>query len=127
MKVPVKDLTPGTVLTNGHTVSRIRKSGDAIVVDTWTADGEEHETLEAPDALYEVEAVDITPSWEALVPIFVGVLQNPGAPITAHREAEANIRHMAALADKWAQFALDTGTPAEEVMPRLGDPDQKES
>jgi hypothetical protein len=127
MKVPVKDLTPGTVLTNGHTVKRIRKSGDAIAVDTFDLLGEEHETLEAPTALYEVEAVDITPSWEALVPIFVGVLQNPEAPITAHREAIANLTQMGALADRYVGAVKRGSGDIVGLTPVLGDPDQKES
>ena len=68
--------------------------------------------------------IDITPSWSALVPVFIGVLQNPKAPISAHREVEAELRRMAALADR---FVAEHKDQSNVTTPVLGDPDQKES
>lgn len=102
MRIPVKDLTPGTVLSNGHTVKRIRQSGDAIAVDTFDLHGEEHETLEAPNTLYEVEAIDLTPTWSALVLSMAQVYTNTEAPMESRKTAEESLLQMARLADMYA-------------------------
>lgn len=128
MKVPVKDLTPGTVLVNGHTVERVTPSGSAVVVvETRDLHGALHETLEHSGAKYEVESIDLTPTWSALLPIFIGVLQNDEAPVSAKKEAEANLHGMAALADKFVALVKAGSGDTVGLTPVLGDPDQKES
>lgn len=82
----------------------------------------------------KVRTVDITPSWAAITPVLVGVLQNPDAPATAHRQVEGELRRMALLADRYVRLVrdgvitpdFDKGETAA-LQPRLGDPDQKEN
>jgi len=73
------------------------------------------------------EDTDITPTWEALVPIFVGVLQNEEAPVTAHREAIANLTQMAALADRYVMLVKRGSGDTVGLTPTLGDPDKEPS
>lgn len=73
-----------------------------------------------------IKSVDITPSWSALVPVFVGVLQNPGAPATAHHEVEANLTLMAGLADKYVQLVKQGSGDTVGLTPQLRDPDRPE-
>lgn len=87
----------------------------------------------AEDVHYTGRTVDITPSWTGILPVLIGVLQNPKAPITAHREAEAELQRMAKLADQYVahyratnEYASTSGG-SPTLSPRLGDPDQKES
>lgn len=127
MRVPVTELQQGMVLRNGETIESVTRSGAAVVVETRTPSGDHKETLEGPGTEYEVEATDITPTWQALVPIFVGVLQNPKAPVTAHREAEANIRQMAALADRYVALVQRSSGDTVGLTPALGDPDAQEN
>jgi len=81
-----------------------------------------------------VRTIDITPSWAAILPVLIGVLQNRKAPVEAHREVEGELRRMALLADRYVRAVRDgviTPDPAKgdtvTMEPRLGDPDQKES
>jgi hypothetical protein len=72
----------------------------------------------------EVRTIDITPTWTAILPVLLGVLQNPEAPAAAHREVEGELRRMAKFADEYVAIVAPN---AEALQPRLGDPDQKES
>lgn len=82
----------------------------------------------------EARTIDITPSWAAILPVLLGVLQNDKAPATAHREVEGELRKMALIADRYVRLVKDgVITPDEAsgetvaMQPMLGDPDQKES
>lgn len=75
----------------------------------------------------ETRTIDITPTWSALVPIFIGVLQNPDAPVSAWKEVEANLTGMAALADKYVDLVKRGSGDTVGLTPVLGDPDQKGS
>ena len=74
-----------------------------------------------------VRTIDITPSWMALLPAFIGVLQNREAPVSAHKEVEANLIQMARLADRYVMLVKNGSGDTVGLTPTLGDPDQKES
>lgn len=82
----------------------------------------------------EVRTIDITPSWAAILPVLVGVMQNPKAPASAHRQVEGELRRMALIADRYVRAVQDgviVPDPANgdtvSMSPMLGDPDQKEN
>lgn len=127
MKVPVTDLREGMVLSNGHIIESVaRAAGDTVVVTTRDLLGDLHESLEARATKYEVESVDITPSWAALVPVFIGVLDNDEAPVSARRQVEANLIQMARLADKYVQAVKNGSGDLTGLTPVLTDPDAQE-
>lgn len=70
---------------------------------------------------------DMTPTWEALLPIFVGVLQNENAPVTSQKQAVANLTQMAALADKYVALVKRGSGDTVGLTPVLGDPDAQEN
>ena len=74
-----------------------------------------------------VRTIDITPSWSALLPAFIGVLQNDEAPVSAKKEIEANLTQMAKLADRYVMLVKNGSGDTVGLTPVLGDPDQKES
>lgn len=71
----------------------------------------------------KVRTIDITPSWSALVPVFVGVLQNPNAPAEAHRQIVAEVTKMAQLADLYVKAVKENGGTGQGLQPVLTDPD----
>lgn len=81
----------------------------------------------------EVRTIDITPSWAAILPVLTGVLQNLKAPVTAHQQAERELRRMALIADRYVRAVRDgliTPDPGQgdtvAMEPMLGDPDAEE-
>ena len=133
MKVPVTALSGGMVLVNGQTVARVATletpdPGPGVFrVTTRDESGVLHMALEHGDTEYEVEAIDITPTWSAILPVLLGVLQNDEAPVSAQKEAMANLTGMAALADKFVDLVKRGSGDTVGLTPVLGDPDQKES
>lgn len=61
--------------------------------------------------------------WEAILPILLGVLLNPAAPASAKQQAEGELTRMAVLADTYV--SLRSGAGREDLLPRLGDPDEE--
>src|SRR5687768_4081959 len=73
-----------------------------------------------------VPVTDIQPSWEDILPVFIGVLQNDEAPVSAQKQVQANLTLMAALADKYvAQVRAGSGD-VTGLTPMLTDPDAPE-
>lgn len=70
--------------------------------------------------------INIQPSWSAILPVLLGVLQNPDAPVKAHNEAMANLEGMANLADKFVELVERGSGDTTGLTPQLTDPDAPE-
>lgn len=55
------------------------------------------------------ESIDITPTWQAIIPIIVMTLENPDASFEALKTAESELQRMAKLADLWVEHEKAKG------------------
>lgn len=72
------------------------------------------------------EVTDITPSWADILPVLMGVAMNPEAPVTAHRQVQANLTLMAELADRYIMLVKNGSGDLTGLTPVLTDPDAAE-
>ena len=54
------------------------------------------------------ETIDITPTWQAIVPIIAMTLENPDASFEANKTAQSELQRMAKLADLWVEHLKKT-------------------
>ncbi len=47
----------------------------------------------------QIGTIDITPTWAGVLPIYLGVLENPNAAVVARKAALEELARMAKLAD----------------------------
>lgn len=52
------------------------------------------------DATREVKTIDLTPSWESAVRIYIQCLKNPDASAEAHKSAETDLLRLARMVDE---------------------------
>lgn len=52
---------------------------------------------------FETRTIDVTPTWSAILPAMIAVMQNGKAPAKAHREIMGELKRMARLADYFNQ------------------------
>lgn len=65
------------------------------------------------------EQVDVTPSWEGIVPALWAVLENPGAPRESHATIERELMKMARLADKYVEIAKSHPPQARRFVAQI--------
>lgn len=73
-----------------------------------------------------VPETDIQPSWKDILPVLMGVAQNPDAPVSAHRQVQANLTLMAELADRYIMLVQNGSGDLTGLTPVLTDPDAPE-
>lgn len=64
----------------------------------------------------EPKTIDLTPTWAAVLPVYLAVLDNQDASQTGKDNARAELRRMAEIADKWVSREK---TGEEEVFLNL--------